>query len=588
MSYMSSTRAHQAGLQAQQRCLAPPRASGSHPAVVSGTGHCTPLAGRESAPLSNTCSSGTVQRLTRMEGSAGFDDSGIFVDNSAATNNHSEPLGFNHGTRDLMAVSDCSLECPAQEDFVAREPASYDVPPGFEAGADNCSDGFSYLDDTPGRQHSPADNPQPASPFVGDACEGSRSDGCSYMGDPPSRSPSPPPRFSDIEPEPQHPASPDIADPDVIDVAGDPLYADIETLFDELLEDDPGAGGGTHPAVYKYLSAPSHPLRASPHTQCLSALPETAGFEVPGLDKMAQTLRTVERRLGVDPDRTPGEVAAMEDGPGHLPPRPCEDWEGWENPGFRMFDIMDGWRWHAITADLERRRGGPWGVEDVDAHHIGQLRCTAKRSCASDQPGLVPHNEESVRFRREETILYCVIPGPGEPTTQQLNQILKPLHVELTRLYDGVLFRLPGEETEEPVTEAMHAYLSNISSDLPATHKLNGLRCHTSEHFMFPAFTDDLPDWLPGRDSLPDFMHAAYLGEAKHVIQGILGKGGMFTQMNRRNKPLEKLYAYLGAIRWPPGFARPSAGAVTAEEEKQTCGVTSPPCWSPACMRHGR
>ncbi|KAJ3016517.1 hypothetical protein NUW54_g789 [Trametes sanguinea] len=648
---MSSTTAHQAGLQAQQRCLAPARASGSHPAVASGTGHSLGQSGgsREcKLELINNSQIPDACLVTAREGSAGFDDSGIFMDNSAATNDHSEPLGFNHGTRDLMAVSDCSCECPAQEDFVACEPASYDIPPGFEAGADNRSDGFSYLDDTPGRQHSPADIPQPASPFVGDVREGSRSDGFWYMGDPPSRSPSPPPCFSDIEPEPQRPASPDIADPDVIDVAGDPLYAD-----------------------------------------CLSALPETAGFEVPGLDKMARTLRTVERRLGVDPDRytilhstlfaihvalttipmsytpspplraqnqnaqasssvtktqqtaaenespRPGKLQqwndwrGAEDGPGHLPPRPCEDWEGWENPRFCMFDIMDGWRWHAITAGLEWRRGGSWGVEDVDAHHIGQhfvalpdglvlqinldwFRTTKRGGYSVGAVYItICNNSRSVRFRREETILYCVIPGPGEPTTQQLNQILKPLHAELTRLYDGVLFRLPGEETEEPVTEAMHAYLSNISSDLPATHKLNGLRGHTSEHLMcdmceakFTSLTipecfdssrfqyrddwrflkyahlwhdadeddhveivnkrgvewsllDDLPDWLPGRDSPPNFMHAAYLGEAKHVIQGILGKGGMFTQRNRHNKPLEKLYAYLGAIRWPPGFARP-------------------------------
>lgn len=32
--------------------------------------------------------------------------------------------------------------------------------------------------------------------------------------------------------------------------------------------------------------------------------------------------------------------------------------------------------------------------------------------------------------------------------------------------------------------DVFHAFLNNIVSDLPASHKLNGLRGHTSEHFM--------------------------------------------------------------------------------------------------------
>ncbi|KAI0733353.1 hypothetical protein C8Q72DRAFT_636139 [Fomitopsis betulina] len=158
--------------------------------------------------------------------------------------------------------------------------------------------------------------------------------------------------------------------------------------------------------------------------------------------------------------------------------------------------------------------------------------------------------------------------------------------------------------------DVFHAFLNNIVSDLPASHKLNGLRGHTSEHFMCDtcevpfsslvnpecfdtarfkyrndwrflkyafiwrdadiddqaeiyekrgvqwSFLDALPDWLPGRDSPPDFMHGAYLGEAKHVIQNILSKGGMFTQRNRRDKPLEKFQEYLDGIIWPASVTR--------------------------------
>ncbi|KAH9854262.1 hypothetical protein C2E23DRAFT_726504, partial [Lenzites betulinus] len=164
--------------------------------------------------------------------------------------------------------------------------------------------------------------------------------------------------------------------------------------------------------------------------------------------------------------------------------------------------------------------------------------------------------------------------------------------------------------------EPLHAYLNNVSSDLPATHKLNGLRGHTSEPFMcdvceatFTSLTnpecfdpdcltlrddwrfikyaflaqnadeedqaeildkrgvqwsilDALPDWLPGRDSPPDFMHAAYLGETKHVIQNILHKGGMFTQRSRHDKPLEKMESFLRDIWWPASVSRPPDGLI--------------------------
>lgn len=54
----------------------------------------------------------------------------------------------------------------------------------------------------------------------------------------------------------------------------------------------------------------------------------------------------------------------------------------------------------------------------------------------------VCNNPRSVRFRREETLLYCVLPGPLEPTTEQLNRLLAPLLNELHKLYDGALFDL--------------------------------------------------------------------------------------------------------------------------------------------------
>lgn len=68
------------------------------------------------------------------------------------------------------------------------------------------------------------------------------------------------------------------------------------------------------------------------------------------------------------------------------------------------------------------------------------------------------NNPRGVRFRREETILYCVIPGPTEPTTAQLNVILQPLIKDLRKLYGGMTSNLvffllthPGHNHRRPI-----------------------------------------------------------------------------------------------------------------------------------------
>ncbi|OSC97862.1 hypothetical protein PYCCODRAFT_1428192 [Trametes coccinea BRFM310] len=164
--------------------------------------------------------------------------------------------------------------------------------------------------------------------------------------------------------------------------------------------------------------------------QLLSTLSQRTGLEIPGLDTMARTIRTVERRLGVDPDQRiiyyllcdkcwarrlpsqlnnlppecleagcdgaffkvktasdsqkyrvlikplpttslfseiqrillrPGKHAELnkwrcgeDDAPDAVPPVPQEEWQGSLDPLFRMFDMFDGWAWHAICAGLEQ------------------------------------------------------------------------------------------------------------------------------------------------------------------------------------------------------------------------------------------
>lgn len=47
------------------------------------------------------------------------------------------------------------------------------------------------------------------------------------------------------------------------------------------------------------------------------------------------------------------------------------------------------------------------------------------------------NNPRQVRFHREETILVCVIPGPHEPSLEQLNAVIEPFVEDMLVLGNG-------------------------------------------------------------------------------------------------------------------------------------------------------
>jgi hypothetical protein len=110
------------------------------------------------------------------------------------------------------------------------------------------------------------------------------------------------------------------------------------------------------------------------------------------------------------------------------------------------------------------------------------------------------NNPRAIRHRREETVLLMMIPGPNEPNSEQMNNImsllvshfvklgkgdspvsLKHVHLVLTYIV-GSEFRVHGHLQREVVHTNLH---SNIS-DLPATRKITGLMSHSSKLFMCP------------------------------------------------------------------------------------------------------
>lgn len=48
------------------------------------------------------------------------------------------------------------------------------------------------------------------------------------------------------------------------------------------------------------------------------------------------------------------------------------------------------------------------------------------------------NNPRSIRFLHEETLLVLVIPGPQEPSLEQLNEVLYPVVQSMKQLYNGL------------------------------------------------------------------------------------------------------------------------------------------------------
>ncbi|OBZ72321.1 hypothetical protein A0H81_07736 [Grifola frondosa] len=166
-----------------------------------------------------------------------------------------------------------------------------------------------------------------------------------------------------------------------------------------------------------------------------------------------------------------------------------------------------------------------------------------------------------------------MILGPNEPSLEQLNFVPEPLVNDMLRLYYASCKTsgLHGHTSKWFMCTVCHQPFTLIHPDCYDSDKFH---LHEDWHFLKYAFlwrnTDAydhdeihekrgvlwsslniLPDWLPARDSLTDFMHAAYLGEVKHVIQDILVGGGMFVKHGHQDKPLEKLEAFLKTVWWP-------------------------------------
>ena len=77
------------------------------------------------------------------------------------------------------------------------------------------------------------------------------------------------------------------------------------------------------------------------------------------------------------------------------------------------------------------------------------------------------------RFKRENTILVGLIPGPHEPS-HNINTFLKPLVNDLLKLWDGIEMRIASTNC----TKMIKCALMCVSCDLPAGRKICGFLGH--------------------------------------------------------------------------------------------------------------
>ena len=86
-----------------------------------------------------------------------------------------------------------------------------------------------------------------------------------------------------------------------------------------------------------------------------------------------------------------------------------------------------------------------------------------------------------IRYRVENMFLVGIIPGPREPSLEQINHVLRPLVDDLLRFWEpGVFIKRTAQYVEGRLCRAA---LIPVVCDLPAARQVSGYASHASIHF---------------------------------------------------------------------------------------------------------
>ncbi|MBW0513794.1 hypothetical protein O181_053509 [Austropuccinia psidii MF-1] len=87
----------------------------------------------------------------------------------------------------------------------------------------------------------------------------------------------------------------------------------------------------------------------------------------------------------------------------------------------------------------------------------------------------------SENHKEENMFLYAIIPGPKEPSLDQMYSILEPLVIGLPMLWNGIWF---SNTHDFPQSRLIRVALLHLIADLPALHKVAGFVSHLANQFF--------------------------------------------------------------------------------------------------------
>ncbi|TFK82047.1 hypothetical protein K466DRAFT_443405, partial [Polyporus arcularius HHB13444] len=162
-----------------------------------------------------------------------------------------------------------------------------------------------------------------------------------------------------------------------------------------------------------------------------------------------------------------------------------------------MHDFCDGLAYGRTELGLERLKLADGTVADVQirrgpTHTLMSVDIGCSMTINVDWFGIIKgrhHStggmyitfnnlDRSVRYLQHNVHLAMNIPGPKEPSLEQLNHLIEPLYEEMNELYGGV--RLPVHGREEPA--ALFGAIEMRSCDLPGSRKFEAFAAHGHKH----------------------------------------------------------------------------------------------------------
>ncbi|QRV79852.1 Transposase family tnp2 [Ceratobasidium sp. AG-Ba] len=312
-------------------------------------------------------------------------------------------------------------------------------------------------------------------------------------------------------------------------------------------------------------------------------------------------------------------------------PISCEEWMRNLDINRPLGDISDGWGWRSTYAGLERREDPETGLftdeNAVDppirftslpfglsfSLNTDWFQATKEGNYSVGACYLVLNNlPRHLRFLQENIALCIVLPGPNEPNSYALDQMLEPLVSELLQLKQGVNMLVRQGIPAVYHDELVHGELTQQIADLMACIKMCGgagvksehnfcLYCHSRllslsvvEGFNRGRFDlrnpaqdlnnayqwknlqndadrkalfevtgncytalHDIPGWHAPTLSHPDAMHLLYLGGMNWIIKQVLVGPGIFNKRNPGDIEPQDIFNNCMKTMWiPKSFQR--------------------------------